>query len=407
MKTSLALIALIPLAACGGGSSSTSGVPVPQSTPASHLVTPHFTIVVPAKKTGVKAARSRNFISPSTASIVIALTSVNGSSTSLPTPSSVETDISSATCASGCTVAGPVSPPGVVDAYSFTIYSSTGGTGTALGTGMARFTPVAGQDNSTSVTMLGIPYTVTIAGVPTTWIADTSHTGASAQALTVTVADAGGNTITGTYAHKVTISDPNSSTNHSTSLSGTNAGTGCPGTCVDLTASTDTVSLAYGGLAENPVTLTSSGTNLNSAGTATFTPLLNAIVPDASNPTSTYTPCASSPCYGLDLFTIDSSASAGYSGTLKYQELGYTDSPYNHVLSTSPSGCSFAGEGTPANANDKTSFNFVATSATVGHCVVTVTDGLTDQTNAAPTFVLTYVTSSFSGNDRPRHAGTP
>ena len=407
MKKLLALSALVSLAACGGGSGAGSapGIPAPQSSPASNLVTPHFTIVVPAKTSNVKTARSRNFVSPSTASLVIALTSVNGSSSNLPTPSSAETDINSSTCATSCTVNGPASPPGVADIYSFTLYDATGGTGNVLGTGTATLTPTAGQNNTTSVTIKGVVASITLSS-PAALTADTQS---QSESLTFTAKDAGANTITGTYANPITISDPDTAS-YGTSLTGTHTAT-CTGSCVTLTANSDTVTLNYGGLAENAVTITpsASGVLATNAPAVTFTPTLNAITADAADGTSTYTPCAGT-CYGADLFTTDSSASVGYSATLSYKELGFTDSPYNKQLSlTSTGGCStIATFSTLANASNETPFKVMAAaSPTAGHCTATVTDGLTDQISTLPTFVVTYTTSSFSGSARPRHSGTP
>jgi hypothetical protein len=51
-----------------------------------------------------------------------------------------------------------------------------------------------------------------------------------------------------------------------------------------------------------------------------------------------------------------------------------------------------------------TTFMATATpSAVAGLCLLTVTDGLTDQLNPLPTFVVTYTTSSIVGNGKQRH----
>jgi hypothetical protein len=61
-----------------------------------------------------------------------------------------------------------------------------------------------------------------------------------------------------------------------------------------------------------------------------------------------------------------------------------------------------------SNSSNETPFKVQTVAApSAGHCTVTVTDGLSNQTNTLPAFVVTYTTSSFSGSARPRHSGTP
>jgi hypothetical protein len=395
-KILLALLATISIAACSGGGGGGSSTPVitpttaPTTTPQGNLVTPTFFIIVPLSPSA--NARKPQFVSTATQSITVTLTSVNGGAPNV-TPTSVSTNISGASCSSGCTVNGPPSPPGVPDVYTVTTFDSTLGAGNALDTGSVTFTPTAGQNNAPSLTLKGIPYTVAITGVPTTWAANTSGQTAS---LTVTVKDHSAQTITGGYANAVRITDPDVESTNGTSLTGTNVGAGCTTTCVDLQTSTDTVTLDYGGLAENPVVLASSGTALGTAGTATFTPLLNAITSDAGNSTT-----ADGGGVGIDLFTTNSSATLGYSGTVKYGELGFTNSPYSKQLSlTGTASCStFATFSTLANASNETPFKATAKATPAsGICTVTVTDALTDQTNTLPTFEVTYTTSTFTGN---------
>lgn len=409
MKKMLALSALISLAACGGGSgmgtSTTPAIPNPQSSPSSNYVTPHFKIAVPAKKSSVKTARSRNFISPSTGSIVIALTSVNGSSSNLPAPASQETDINSTTCGSGCTVAGPASPPGVVDVYSFTLYDAAGGTGNVLGRGTAGFTPVAGQDNSANVTIDGVVSAVII-GMGTSLNADTQG---QSESVSVFGYDADGNTITGTYANPITVTDPDTQTTYGTHLTGTHTGT-CTGSCVTLTSDSDTATFDYNGLAENPVTVTASASGVfaGNEGTETFTPTLNAIVANAGNTKTQYCPaadptCASGPYPGIDLFTT---AGTGSTGVMKYSEAGYTDSPYSKTLAlTNTSGCANIATEATTSSSGLTVFTWTTSASPVaGECQPTVTDGLT---NTHPQFYVTYTSAQFVGSSRPRNPVKP
>jgi hypothetical protein len=185
-----------------------------------------------------------------------------------------------------------------------------------------------------------------------------------------------------------------------------NAGTN---SSVSIADSTNGARLNYGGLAENPVVLASSNAdvtaNSGTAGTGTFTPLLNAITSDGTNATTAYS--GGGP--GVDLFTTDNTSSIGYSGILKYGELGFTNSPYNKQLTTNPTGntgaCStFATLATGANVSNETPFTAtVIASPAVGVCTVTVTDSLTDQPNALPTFKVTYTTSSVNASSKNRH----
>jgi hypothetical protein len=295
-------------------------------------------------------------------------------------------------------VNGPATPVGQSDTYTLTTYASTNGTGSALDTGSVSFTPVPATNNAESVTLQGIPAIVAISGVPSTYAANASH----ASALAVVVEDAAGDTIaSGSYANPVTISATDANGPQGVQLTGTHAGScTAPTSCVSLTAATDTVSLAYGGIAENAVTISSSGTGLVSAGTATFTPVLNAITGDASNATSVLGGT------GIDLYTNNSGSTVGYSGVVKYYENGFTNSPYNKQLTTSSTAsCStFATVTQGANASGETPFTATSVASPVaGQCTLTVTDSLTDQSNALPTFKVDYTTSSIGASGKHRN----
>jgi hypothetical protein len=422
MRKILALLAMMALAGCGGGGGGTSTAPNPNppaqatTTPQGNLVTPTFTIIIPPSSKTSGKVRKPNYVSPGTHSVVITLTSVDGNAATASgiKPNPVETDLNPPTCTSGCTVNGPPSPPGHLDAYSIVTYDTAGGTGNQLDRATASITPTAGQNNTVNVTLMGIPFTITISGVPTSWQANTAG---QTKDLTVTVADHHGDTITGTYASPVTISDPDPETTNGTTVTCTppNTGATCVATLnagtnssVSIADSTNGVRLNYGGLAENPVTLSSSNTdvtaNSGTAGSGTFTPLLNAITSDGANPTTSYT--GGGP--GIDLFTTDNTSSIGYTGTVKYGELGFTNTPYNKQLTTNPTGstgaCStFATIATGSNTSNETPFTATAiASPAAGVCTVTVTDNLTDQTNTLPTFKVTYTTSQVGASSKHR-----
>jgi hypothetical protein len=406
MRKILSLSAVLALAACGGGGGgTTSNTPAPPTsaptTAPGNLVTPQFTIVIPAKSpSSVSGTRKPNYVSTATASVTITLVTVGGNPPTV-TPTSVTTNVSGASCATGCTVNGPPSPPGTADAYSIVTFDAINAGGNQLDRGSVTFTPTAGQNNVTAVTLKGVPLTVTITGVPATF---TANVAAQTGNLTVTVADHSGQTITGTYNTPVTITNPDANGTQGVQLSSTTAGVCASAASCTLTDNTQVITLTYGGLAENPVVLASSNAdvtaNSGTAGTGTFTPLLNAITSDAGNSTTTLGGV------GVDLYTNDNTSPVGYSGTVKYGELGFTNSPYNKVLSTTGgAGCSgFATIATLANATNETPFSATSIASPVaGVCTITVTDNLSDQPSALPTFKVTYTTSQVTGSSKKRH----
>lgn len=396
------MVAVFALAACGGGGGgspapsapTTAGptTPGPTATPSSvpilsNEVTPHFTIVFGSS--GQSAGRKPQRVSPATNSITILFSNApNG-----VTPTSVTTSIVPAACP--CTVSGPPAPAGASATMVLTTYASSDGSGAALDTGTVTFTPTIGIVNNESVTLQGIPATVAISGVPTSFAANASNS----SALTVSVADAANQTIaSGAYANPVTISATDANGTQGVQLTGTNAGScSAPTTCVSLTSATDTATLHYGGIAENPITISSGGTNLTTAGTATFTPVLNAITGDASNPTTQLGGT------GIDLYTTNSASSVGYSGTVSYYENGFTNSPYNKTLALNGSCPTIASLQTGANVSGETPFTAqTVASPSGGQCTLTVTDGLTDQPNALPTFKVTYTASTIGVSGKTR-----
>jgi len=352
------------------------------------LVTPQFVIDVP---TGASSkSRSAQRVSPATNSVTITLTNPPAGLT----PTSVTTPITPANCP--CTVSGPAAPPGVADNFTVSTFASANGSGTALDTGSTTSTPTTGSNDVITIALGGIPAKVAISGVPTTFTADTQN---QSHALTVTVSDASNQAITtGTFANPVDISLSDSGP-HGTSLSGT---TTCSiGTsCIVLAGPASTATLLYGGLAENAVTIASSGTGLTSAGTATFTPVLGAITSVAGNPTTT----ATGGGVGIDLYSTNSS-SIGYNGTVSYSEAGFTDAPYSQRLSlVAGAGCgTFATVSAGANAANATPFTATAIAVPAsGICTETVTDGLSDQTSTLPTFTVTYTATSVGATAKHR-----
>lgn len=389
MRKFLALAVLVALGGCGGGGgSSTTAPPSTPSQPQSNLVTPQFTIVVPPKTSSSKRTPQR--VSPSTLSVTITRTTQP-----TITPTSATTPINPANCP--CLADGPASPPGVPNTFTINTFDTNNGTGNNLDTGSVTFTPTAGQNNPQSVVLMGIPATVVIGGVPTNFAANTASQQAT---LSVTVSDADHNAISsGTYANAITLTDPDTNGTQGSQVTGTNVGTCGSATCITLNGPGDTATLNYGGLAENAAILAATGTGVTTAN-ATFTPVLNAITGDAGNSTTLLGGT------GIDLYTNNSSSPAGYTGTVSYGELGFTNTPYNKQLAvTGGSACTtFANVTTGANASNETPFTAttIASNPAGGQCTLTVTDNLTDQPNALPTFKVTYTTSGVTASSKHR-----
>jgi hypothetical protein len=400
MRKILTLAAVLALAGCGGGGGgTTSNNPpptVPTAAPAAGLITPQFLIVFPAAGQSGKD-RSPQRVSPATLSVTITFTNPPAGLT----PTSVTTAINPASCP--CSVSGPPSPPGRSDSYQIDTFDVNNGTGNNLDRGSVTFTPTAGQNNPQSVTLKGIPKTVVLSGANTL----NANTLAQTEAITVNVKDAAGQTIaSGTYFNPVTLTDPDTNGTQGTQLTGTNAGACPPGTCVVLNGPADTATLNYGGLAEDPVTLSATGTGVTTA-TTQFSPTLNAITLIAGGPTT----ALGGP--GIDLFTNDNTSTVGYSGTISYSELGYTNPPYNKLLTTID-GSTCAAFATIAAVDTITSVpsrtgqtDFTATSIalpTAGQCTRVVSDGLAAASHGigGPSFKVTYTTSSVSASSKHR-----
>jgi hypothetical protein len=142
--------------------------------------------------------------------------------------------------------------------------------------------------------------------------------------------------------------------------------------------------------------------SVSTAGTATFTPTLAAI----AHTTGGNSAAAGAPV-GIDLFTTDNTSTIGYSGTEGYHENGYTDAPYNKVLTTiGGTACTAFATLGAANLSNDTVFTATAiASPTAGLCTRVVSDGLAAASHGAggPQFVVTYTTSQVSGSSKIRH----
>jgi hypothetical protein len=410
MRKFLVLGVVLALAACGGGGGGTGPVSVPggggaaSPTPTPPVTTsgyamPKFNITIPSTSSN---ARGPQFVSAGALSVSIALTSDSagiavGSLSPNPNVTNVN-GTSGINCNTGCTVSGPPSPPGT-DGYTITLYTLANAGGNALDTGSQSYTITEGASNSEAMTLEGIPATLSFTALPTTWSAGVANGGGAGLTVSVTAADALGNTITGTYKNAVTLTDPD------TNGDGTRVAATCPGTyptgntaiaatTATFTGSTSTAIFCYGGLAENPVTLTASATGATS-GTRAFSPILNP--PTSSTTTGAFV--------GTDA-QLSATTGTGSTGTIAWTETGWTTTPYNQTLAvdTGAETCSTGGPlstfatVSPAFSANTTVFTVTsATPYTPGKCTIPVYDGVTG-TNAytPPTFTASYTTSGFT-----------
>jgi hypothetical protein len=416
MRRLLTLVTVVALTACGGGGGgggtnvpgpapSPTATP-PGSGPSSKYVTPTFTITIPSGAGSSSSSSTRpNFVSAGALSVSIALTSDSagiavGSLSPNPAVTNVNGGGSQPNCNSGCTISGPPSPPGT-DAYTITLYTLANAGGTQLDVASQSFTITEGSSNAESMTLEGIPAALSFTALPTSWSAGIAQGGGAGLTVSITAQDALGNTITGTYANAVTLTDPD------TNGDGTRlVAASCPGTyptgntaisatTATFTSSSSTATFCYGGLAESPVTLTATASGATS-GTRSFSPTLN--VPTSGTTNSTPSGLWSSTDLQLE--------AAGQDGTIAWTESGWTNTPYNQTLlvDSAASTCNPGGPlstfatVTPSFSSNTTVFTVTSASPyTPGKCTVPVYDGVTG-TNAytPPTFSTSYTSSGFT-----------
>lgn len=166
-----ALLTLALLAGCGGGGT-TAGSPygVPALPPGVVAVPSRdgttaavFALGVPGAT--ASSARAAKYVSANTASVRIALVTVNGSSPSIPQTLVQNLTPGSPSCGGSppaCTVTFASLSPGT-DTFSVTLYDRGGATGHALATGTATATLAVAQTTTIPVTLNGIVGSVALA----------------------------------------------------------------------------------------------------------------------------------------------------------------------------------------------------------------------------------------------------
>jgi hypothetical protein len=383
----LAVAGALALSGCGG--TSPAIVPAgqalaPQSRLANRALRPDelrrrslgrltFQIVIPRKHRSIGNRLKPSWIPPSTESVSITLNTVNGNEPPAGLTTTKTTNVSSASCGSGngCTVAGPASQPGS-DNYTVTIFDAAGGTGHALAKASQTYTITVGVANTGNLTLLGIPATFTVSGVPSA----TAGTPVSATTLSVTALDAAGDTIDGTYASAITFSDSDSSGATSLKLDD-----GASSNSVQIRSNTDVVTIAYTGLAIGPATLTAHATGATDK-TATFAPsVTNPVSVCHGGSGSDTTECAT-PGPQINLYaTSGTGSSAGFT----VSQTGWSN--FSKSFSEQDTCSAIA---TITTGNNLTFTATVLDTAFAGTCTVTLTGGA-GKTAAVP---ITFTSSS-------------
>jgi streptogramin lyase len=229
------------LADCSGGGAAPNAPP----TSVAGSVELRFPPAAPAPSTTTSSKR-RQFLSPSTASVSIAISGVTA-----PVIANVANNSPDCTTAGNgrtCTVAVSA-PPGAVT-FTVTLYDGANATGKKLGTGTATQAIVSGAPYTVAIGVTGIAGSVQIAAAQVAFIPGTP----SSTTVTVAVKDADGNTISGNYASPITL----------TTSDTTGAFTFTP---ASVTSSTQTIALKYDGafLATPTVTLSASASGVPSS----------------------------------------------------------------------------------------------------------------------------------------------
>jgi streptogramin lyase len=218
----LALATLGVLWGCSGGGGSQSAPAVAPSAPAGSVpaaTSARFTITVPAASTTSSAARSPKYVSVGTQSIVITLTSVNGTQYT-GNPASIATNLSALTpgCSGSpltCTVTGPAAVGN--DVFSVVTYDAaqtlpfTTPAGNVLSEASLSVAVVAGPNTVTTPLVLnGVAKTIsaTFASNPHisgSMSAGYSIVGNAPYTMTLVAQDATGATIVGNGAPTFTV----------------------------------------------------------------------------------------------------------------------------------------------------------------------------------------------------------
>jgi hypothetical protein len=337
MRVVLFLLAGTVATGCGGSVSS-----VPVSQPSQSLASTQFIFSQPNIVTPASTGRRPLYVTNAVASVKIALTSANGSAPPANLTTTTTSNITVANCP--CTVAGPSVPAGT-DGFTLTAYDAASN---VISTATPTLKIVASQTNTETITLNGVPVSFRV--TPPSATAGTAF--ATPQAISVTALDADGNTIMGAYANPVTLTNGDSSGATTLATSGADS----PGTN-QLLSSSDAATLAYTGLAINPITIGASATGAT-AGNGSFAPVLQPVATNAS----------------AGVFTL-AFLGTTHTATLTASEAGWTNAPFNKPLTvTQSSSCN--GVATVSGTTSPYTVSMAPGATEGASCTVTVSDGL-------------------------------
>lgn len=404
---------VVVLAGCGGGGSGSSTLTPGGGTSPGHPVlssaTLKITFPLPSGSPS-STARSPKYVSPNSNSIKITINSIDGGNTTIPswvTPNPFVAALSTTGGSPNCTISGGTetcnvsnvpAPPGVTN-YTFGVFASTDGSGTALATATVNETVAQGVLNSFNVTLGGVAATL-VANVTTTALTANSPL---TQTDVVQVQDPSGARIVGTapFSGGATVTVTDNDTSGQTSLAAGTGG-GSATTCSSATVCTlshgaDTVNLVYTGRAAAPsptdtFTVTGSATGLTTA-TANMSITDLPITFDVTTLDDTaHGGQAADPNYNqLTMFYSALGNSAGFNAA----ELGWSNAPYSQTFTTAFDAATCgSGASAVATISPSTGTSFTVTSQNAGICKLTVSDGV----GQSKILWISVTTSSFGVN---------
>ena len=370
-------ILLAALPACGGGGSHGSsalpstpgktGAPIGGSSGTATASGPsnvRVSLVIPqapatsapassasAKKTSTQAKRGPAFVSSGTDGVTVTAYLHSDSAHAHPIASAaVDVSPNSSACTAtaprtcSIPISVPLTPAGDGTDLAVALYDAVPvngaipSTADMLATGsLAAQTVTANAQNAFTVTVLGIASAVTVALAPGP-VPAAGH--ASTVPLTVTVLDAAGNVILGTFATPIALTTSDTSGATSFKVNGT-AGT-------SVASSTDVVTMVYSGAA---ITATIGVTG----------------VPPANVTPLTFTPGANPPTASVATLALAQTGTT--SGTVTISEAGYTGS-YTVAAPT----CASKATITPQTAAGGVQSFTIASSTSTGICTVAFSD---------------------------------
>jgi hypothetical protein len=409
----LAIAALFLLAGCGGGGSSPATSPAPTPNNPQQSGTPqtvNFTVSFPIGAKPSSSKRAPQYVSPNSTQIRVQVNSVNGGAPPAWVPADVTTPLTFGGGSPNCSVSGgtatctipAAAPPGTVN---YTV-SAEDAVPHVLARHTQNVTIVQGTNNTPTITLNGVVATVNVS-LP----ALTANTSQSGAAVTWSALDASGAQIVGgaTFDNTVTLTDGDATGQTQLHVNG-----GAGSSSVQVTKPGDTVTMDYTGQADNPFSVTASGTGITGSGSVTPTvfdvtftgttlddPAHGGINTDAnwSEPT---------------LFFSQPSGSQNVTGA----EVGWTNAPYSQQYDLDPGNgtggtCGTGGGIATFSASPATTFTITATG--VGVCKVRLKEhgtGYPITTHPAPanatdtthdgTFWISVTSATFTVNGK-RH----